>query len=137
VQYEATVRFFGRRPVATHDSTSLVDTVQAEAATVRWPVFLFAGGLAGVTSWLATFPFDVLKTRVQASAGPTSMWTTARAAYMQGGVRVFFAGLAPTLIRYVGGNKEVSCLMTGSRAIPVNMVNFGVFEATLYALSSS
>ena len=34
-------------------------------ATLAWPWLMCAGGFAGAVSWLSTFPFDVIKTRVQ------------------------------------------------------------------------
>lgn len=133
------------------------------------------------TGWLFTFPFDVVKTRVQGSfdgsipdthsfthqaphspspsptprhTSPSSLtrvpvsaspllsypspapsgvgvsvgpdlypyrttWSTIVHSYRTEGIRVFFRGLAPTLIR----------------AIPVNMVTFGTFEAIVHAFS--
>lgn len=37
-----------------------------------WIGFLIAGGVAGIVGWLATFPMDVVKTRVQGTP-----WTPA------------------------------------------------------------
>ncbi len=96
-----------------------------------WAGLLLAGGAAGVIGWVATFPFDVLKTRMQAhlplrdamasaeaqAAGST--WSTARAMYAESGSRVFWRGLAPTLVR----------------AVPVNMAVFGTFEGIVLAFS--
>lgn len=68
-----------------------------------------------------TFPFDVLKTRMQASREPAASdpyrttLSAARASYAAGGVRAFYVGLAPTLLR----------------AIPTNMVTFAVFEVVV------
>ena len=96
---------------------------------------LLAGGAAGVLGWIATFPFDVLKTRLQAGtigsgtgtgtvvdadAGlDTSSWRTARKMYAESGGRVFLRGLVPTLMR----------------AIPVNMAVFGTFEGVVWTFS--
>ena len=68
----------------------------------------------------ATFPFDVIKTRMQATTrnphpsgymGKSSdaiifseyisTWTTARTTWKAGGWKMFYAGLGPTLIRAV------------------------------------
>ncbi|CCM06655.1 uncharacterized protein FIBRA_08939 [Fibroporia radiculosa] len=86
---------------------------------------LCAGGLAGIAGWVATFPFDVVKTRVQSTHSTAydnpyrTTWSTIAASYRAGGLAVFFRGLAPTLIR----------------AIPVNMVTFTTFEAIVHTLS--
>ena len=95
-----------------------------------WAALLLAGGAAGVLGWVATFPFDVLKTRIQARRLPLpaqqqqqqqadSTWGTARAMYVESGSRVFWRGLAPTLVR----------------AVPVNMAVFGTFESIVWAFS--
>ena len=36
-----------------------------EAPSLSWPALLVSGGIAGVAGWVATFPFDVVKTRMQ------------------------------------------------------------------------
>jgi solute carrier family 25 (mitochondrial carnitine/acylcarnitine transporter), member 20/29 len=82
--------------------------------------------------WLVTFPADTIKTRIQGSGllddarrphgkpNPyATTWSAIKNSYKDGGVRDLFKGLAPTLVR----------------AIPVNMVTFGVFEAVAAALS--
>jgi len=94
---------------------------------------LVSGGVAGVVGWSATFPIDVVKTRVQgtgpgitaAAVAPLTpganpyrtTWSTIVNSYRAEGIPVFFRGLAATLIR----------------AVPVNMVTFGVFEAVVGA----
>lgn len=97
---------------------------------VPWYGLLLAGGLAGPMSWLSTFPFDVIKTRMQThirssvdstkSKSPyaTTLGTIAYC-YRTEGLKVFFAGLAPTLIR----------------AVPVNAVTFATFELVVGILS--
>ena len=88
--------------------------------------------------WIATFPFDVLKTRLQAGGGTItgigtgtdtgrlpvgvgSSWRTAHKMYAESGGRVFWRGLVPTLVR----------------AVPVNMAVFGTFEGVIRAFSSA
>ncbi|OCF33700.1 carnitine/acyl carnitine carrier [Kwoniella heveanensis CBS 569] len=109
-----------------HEGHTLIDEAEMELSSgLSWPELMAAGGIAGVTAWLATFPLDVLKTRLQsaewsttpstataaaasASTSPSailskakrpSLWTVGRDAVRQEGWRVMFAGLGPTLIR--------------------------------------
>ena len=102
-----------------------------------WGPLLLAGGVAGILGWIITFPFDVLKTRMQAhdivptptrTAGAATTWfggtgpSTFRTAWdmhLEGGGRLFWRGLMPTMIR----------------AVPVNMAVFGTFEAVVWAFS--
>lgn len=68
-----------------------------------------------------TFPFDVLKTRMQAPPSPLTpaskdpyrtLLSSTRHSYATGGLRSFYVGLAPTLMR----------------AIPTNIATFLIFE---------
>ncbi|XP_032804030.1 mitochondrial basic amino acids transporter [Petromyzon marinus] len=68
------------------------------------PKLLFAGGMSGIASWLSTYPFDVVKSRLQADgvggesryAGITDCF---RQSYRQEGWRMFTRGLVSTLLR--------------------------------------
>lgn len=94
---------------------------------------LLCGGLAGVVTWVSIFPLDVIKTRVQAQAydaGTHAVITgettpllrasgkrmgaveVAKEAYREGGMRVFFRGLAVCSVR----------------AFIVNAVQWAVYE---------
>ncbi|KAH9951069.1 mitochondrial carrier [Amylocystis lapponica] len=122
--YEATLRYFPSPP-PLHDNTSLPSEADSMIASHSWPALLLAGGLAGITGWLVTFPFDVIKTRMQCTLADTpgnpyrNTWSTTMSSYRTEGLGVFFRGLAPTIIR----------------AIPVNMVTFATFEAVVHALA--
>jgi len=142
--YEASCRFFSKRNETLKpssgmqlvDHSSIVAEVDAKANQLQWYAPLVAGALAGVISWIVTFPFDVVKTRVQSvdlsslsrsqSSGPIasrhpfrSAMSTIVHSYQTEGPSVFFRGLSPTLIR----------------AVPVNAVTFAVFEAIVHLLS--
>lgn len=80
-----------------------------------WSVLFLAGGLAGIAGWVATFPMDLVKTRMQSTEpSPTNLaaakhrtdpyrtiLSTVVHSYRAEGPRVFFRGLTPTLIRFV------------------------------------
>lgn len=126
-QYEATLRLFAPRPTCADPLLGQVEETLALAHR-SWAALLLAGGVAGVLGWVVTFPFDVLKTRIQAhlpaqaqvgAAGSSTTWSTARTMYAESGSRVFWRGLAPTLVR----------------AVPVNMAVFGTFEGVVWAFS--
>lgn len=81
----------------------------------------FAGGMAGIFSWLFTFPIDVIKSRLQAD-GMTNrkpnyngIVDCVRKSYQNEGRRVFFRGCSATLLR----------------AFPMNAVCFVVVANTL------
>ncbi|WWD20676.1 hypothetical protein CI109_105152 [Kwoniella shandongensis] len=128
--YEAILRFFkwSRQPPIPpnsnrHEGHTLIDEAEAEMASgLSWPELMTAGGVAGVIAWLATFPLDVFKTRMQGTPWPTtesnktisgaavsdtrlvrmkppSLRNIAVEAVRREGWRVMFAGLGPTLIR--------------------------------------
>jgi solute carrier family 25 carnitine/acylcarnitine transporter 20/29 len=135
-QYEAVCRSFRRRiepPTSPLKSGSLAREADVELARVPWYGVLLAGGLAGPASWIATFPFDVIKTRMQTTPQisttspkgivvvPREMTTleTALDCYRREGPKTFVAGLAPTLIR----------------AVPVNIITFGAFELVVGLLT--
>lgn len=126
--YEAVCRYFSQ-PVYPHSSSDLIESIESDLHAVPWPALLLAGGAAGVAGWISTFPLDPVKTRIQTSSASEAK----RGLFQGGGVtistiiqvwkgegpKVFWRGLAPTLIR----------------AIPVNMVTFGTFEAISHAFS--
>lgn len=82
---------------------------------------LLCGGLAGIVTWASIFPLDVIKTRVQAQVNNASTIAVvtgesspllsstvpkrsgaievARDAYKEGGLRIFFRGLAVCSVR--------------------------------------
>ena len=106
-----------------YDATKDLLTSDAEAASGR-PVTtqtaLIAGSVAGVATWVSTYPLDVVKTVIQTAppGTPSSQLTigfVARQNYARHGVGFFFRGLAPTVLR----------------AVPVSAVTFYVYERCL------
>ena len=154
-KYEGTLRFFAPSTHAHHANPALVlddevtDTLSRRHPSPNprpWVPLLLAGGAAGIVGWLGTFPFDVIKTRMQAHdfgnssahvhsgsgslAGGGTLWRAARELYAEAAVdgggggggarmRVFWRGFVPTIVR----------------AVPVNMAVFGTFESVVWAFS--
>ncbi|KAJ8967474.1 hypothetical protein NQ314_002788 [Rhamnusium bicolor] len=87
-----------------------------------WNMIL-AGGLAGVASWIAIYPIDVIKSKMQVDGISSPQYTNSydclKKSIKNGGVSCLFRGLTPTLIR----------------AFPVNAVTFTVVTWTMRILS--
>ena len=80
-------------------------------------VTVAAGSVAGIATWISTYPFDVLKSAIQTAPSTTpphqlKIWHVAKTNYKQYGPSYFFRGLGPTLVR----------------AVPVSAVTFLVYE---------
>ena len=94
----------------SHSNTDLIQSIESDLHTVPWPALLLAGGVAGVAGWITTFPFDLVKTRIQTTSasqfkrgffqGGGVTISTFVQSWKNEGIRVFWRGLAPTLIRY-------------------------------------
>ncbi|XP_034383682.1 mitochondrial basic amino acids transporter-like isoform X1 [Cyclopterus lumpus] len=68
------------------------------------PKLLFAGGMAGIASWLSTYPVDVIKSRLQADGvGGVNQYSgiadCVRQSVRREGYMVFTRGLTSTLLR--------------------------------------
>ncbi|KAI0297462.1 mitochondrial carrier domain-containing protein [Multifurca ochricompacta] len=155
--YEGTLRFFTPSPTQHtqhdhHDHHPPPPSPDPITRPLPWLPLLLAGGAAGILGWIITFPFDVIKTRMQAqdfnllpsSSSSSSLiplqnmtmttrsrnkmyitatstsTSTSTGTSVGAGVKVFWRGLMPTIVR----------------AIPVNMAVFGTFEAVVWAFSS-
>lgn len=89
---------------------------------------VLAGGTAGTIAWCCSFPFDMVKSKIQAvnlretKAGrPPSISSVARAVMQDGGVRALYAGLGPCLLR----------------AFPVNATIFATYETVKLLFSEN
>lgn len=82
---------------------------------------LFCGGVAGIISWVSTYPFDVIKTRVQSDHKGLYKGSIdcARRSYQHEGFTVFFRGMNATLIRAFPG----SAATLATVSIFLNFVN--------------
>lgn len=84
----------------------------------------FYGGLAGEALWLASYPFDVVKSKMQSDGFGDkqrfkSMNDCFRQTWRAEGMRGFWKGIGPTLLR----------------AMPVSAGTFFVAEMTLRAIA--
>ncbi|KAF8346419.1 carnitine/acyl carnitine carrier, partial [Amanita rubescens] len=128
VGYEGTLRFF---PGST-------------AKSAPWYATLVAGGVAGIVGWMAMFPLDVVKTRMQGTAGAYHVLQTheleatrpqSPSLAQQPHLNTMGA-IEPDPYRSVALTISNSYRAEGVRelaptiicAIPVNMVTFATFE---------
>lgn len=65
---------------------------------------LFAGGTAGMLSWLFNYPTDIVKSRFQADSSYKSYMHCIKSTYAERGYRAFFVGLNSALIRAFPSN---------------------------------
>jgi len=95
-----------------------------EQASVRtYQSIAVAGGYAGFMYWVVVFPVDTIKSVIQADRLDKPRYRgvvdCAQQLYREGGVRRFFRGISPSLIR----------------AFPANAITFVAFETTLSFLN--
>lgn len=100
----------------------LMSMEKKRSETPKWKIALY-GGLSGEALWLASYPFDVVKSRLQSDGlGKDMKYKTgmqcARDLLREGGVGAFWKGLGPTLVR----------------AMPVSAGTFFVVEMVLRAM---
>ena len=65
---------------------------------------VMAGGLAGTAMWLAVFPIDTVKSQLQSGGSDLTLAKVIKGTYARGGVKAFFPGLAPALLRSFPAN---------------------------------
>lgn len=106
------------------------DTVRNNVKRDQIPAYkvAFYGGLAGEALWLASYPLDVVKSKMQTDGfgsgkdGDVMRYKSMRDCFAQTwraeGMRGFWKGIGPTLLR----------------AMPVSAGTFAVVEATMRAL---
>ncbi|KAF2966097.1 hypothetical protein GQX73_g7476 [Xylaria multiplex] len=102
------------------------DAARNNIARSEVPAYKVAlyGGLAGEALWLGSYPFDVIKSKMQTDGfGENMRYKSMRDCFAQTwrgeGMRGFWKGIGPTLLR----------------AMPVSAGTFAVVEATQRALS--
>ncbi|KAI0315041.1 carnitine/acyl carnitine carrier [Amylostereum chailletii] len=146
--YEASIRLMAPRQTSDQVSPS---------PSLSWVSFLFAGGIAGIMGWLATFPFDVIKTRIQSSfdgsiappslpshtilpsSSSTSLSPNSSSPLLRDLQERPYRNTISTIV-YSYRTEGAGVFFRGLaptliRAIPVNMVVFATFEAVVHACS--
>jgi solute carrier family 25 carnitine/acylcarnitine transporter 20/29 len=90
------------------------------AAPLPSSAILVAGGVGGTVFWAANFPADLVKTRLQTrrTTTPVSLSSVVKEVYRTDGLRGFYRGFTPCIIR----------------AAPANAVAFWGLETTMRAL---
>ncbi|KAK6503758.1 carnitine transporter [Arthrobotrys musiformis] len=68
------------------------------------PAIIAAGGAAGIAMWISIFPVDTVKSRLQSAEGKVTVGGVVREIYGKGGIKAFFPGLTPALLRAVPAN---------------------------------
>ena len=63
-----------------------------------------AGAIAGIIMLIPLFPIDTIKSRMQSSEEKVSAASIAKTLYRSGGIRAFYPGLAPALLRALPAN---------------------------------
>ncbi|KAL0102100.1 hypothetical protein PUN28_018565 [Cardiocondyla obscurior] len=68
---------------------------------IGWQKTMVAGAVGGTMLWLAIFPADVVKSRIQVQNLKTPAWIVFKNISRQEGIGALYNGLMPTLIRTV------------------------------------
>ncbi|TYZ57798.1 hypothetical protein PybrP1_012036 [[Pythium] brassicae (nom. inval.)] len=88
---------FARHPLPAASASATVAAAQQTFIPLHWK--LAVGGVAGATGVAATFPLDIVKTRLQGGHGaPGGAVATFSAILRADGVRGLYRGLPPTLV---------------------------------------
>ncbi|ORC85528.1 putative mitochondrial carrier protein [Trypanosoma theileri] len=97
--------YFGGYQMAYHslsDSSIGTTTVGKNLA-----IPMMSGCVAGTLFWLSNYPFDYVKTQVQAGEGQQRMSQVFITTYKKGGIRAFYKGLSACLLRAIPANASV------------------------------
>lgn len=82
---------------------------------------MIAGAFAATTAWAVGYPFDLIKTRIQASYGKKGVWATAIDIVNESGRQGLYKGFTLKLFR----------------AIPASVIGFLTYEMAVKHLTPS
>ena len=63
-----------------------------------------AGGMAGTLEWAVVMPLDTIKTKYTVAAAGTTVRAVVAGCWREGGLRGFYRGLLPTMLRAFPAN---------------------------------
>lgn len=94
--------YFATYEIAKKELTKLTGAKEGELSLLAVST---AGGLSGMSMWLAVFPIDTIKTRLTNSVTESiSMKEAVSQIYKNGGIKGFFPGIGPALLRSFPAN---------------------------------
>lgn len=96
--YFATYEYMKRRLTPTDPATG------RPSADVSLTAITCAGAAAGMAMWIPVFPVDTVKSRLQTMEGNPTLTGIIRGLYKAGGVKAFFPGFGPALMRAAPAN---------------------------------
>lgn len=103
--YEACVRLLEGRRVWDGGKDNEEKNAQTSSTTPSAATSILSGAAAGAANWLIALPLDVIKSRIQADkAGTLSGGAAAEQLWKEGGVKAFYRGLTPALLRALPAN---------------------------------
>ncbi|KAK9463265.1 mitochondrial carrier domain-containing protein [Lipomyces oligophaga] len=82
----------------------LKESLTPEGQAMSLGAISFAGGMSGVAMWTVVFPVDTIKSKLQTSETPSTITKVSRSIYAQGGLKAFFPGIGPALMRSFPAN---------------------------------
>ncbi|KAK2467361.1 hypothetical protein APHAL10511_000596 [Amanita phalloides] len=123
---------------------------QLDIKDIPWYGFLLSGGIAGIAGWVITFPFDVVKTRMQGTLNnheldparvteSTSLLPPDDDAITIRKVNPYQTVISTIINSYTEEGIGVFCQGLGAaviRAIPTNMATFATFEGVSRVINS-
>mgnify|MGYP000103134679 CR=1 FL=1 len=79
--------------------------------------YFISGGLAGQAAWVASLPFDTVKSVIQTTANPKSVLDTTKDIVARYGVRGLYSGIEVAVIRAFPANAALFCAYELSRSL--------------------
>ena len=116
--YEGQMHFLAQRKGISKEELSL---------NLIYP--FICGGTTGMISWLFNYPVDLVKSRIQmdgADGRPRvyrNSWDCFLKAWREGGVKLLFRGLTPTLVRAFANNSSLFIAVELTTYVLKNVLN--------------